>query len=438
MLSQPSRMFRSVTKSQDLKQQMRIIGLALLTLLLSSPSIGRLRNRASVPSFQSATGPRTILFTVTEETCGAGRLPCIFTQNIWTIKSDGSDARQLTMVTKKGNVCSTSGWSPDGSHVVFGCTGDPLGGNASGNILHFWTINADGSDAKPLPDGWYHSWSPDGQKLAYVSSRPLDGGQNEREPISGNVWVMNADGSRAAPLTWLTNNMITTRAVLWSPDGSKLAFLSNRALNGSNRKNTKEGVFNIWLMNADGSKAMPLTRFTVAGINILNVIWAPDGGRLAFLSNCALDGSDARAANIATNIWTVNADGSSIKTLTRFQRVDIGALDWSPNGSRVVFSSNGALDGSDAGNQHFARNIWIMKADGSTEFPLTRSAAWGGDNTNPLWSPDGSLISFASTRPQGGSTRSATNVWVMKADGSGAVALTHFMDRSAVATAWHP
>lgn len=225
-------------------------------------------------------------------------------------------------------------------------------------------MNADGSDLKSLPGIWDPGWSPDNRKLAFISNRSLDGRENQSKSIGGNVWMMNADGSGAVPLTRLTSTMVSARGVIWSPDGSKVAFLSNRALDGSNRKNGTEGIFNIWVVDLGHSKATPLTKFTAVRINVLSVEWSPDGKELAFLSNCANDGSDARSADTSTNIWMTKTDGSGIHTLTNFQHATVGDFNWSPDGSRLVFSSNGVLDGRDLAEWPFARNIWMLNADG--------------------------------------------------------------------------
>lgn len=427
----------SVT-DQEVRLVRKICGLALTVFLLACVTIGWTRNRALVPGPKPAANPETILFTTSQIWCGAGKMPCFTTQNIWTISADGSDARQLTRITRKANVCSAPTWSPNGSTIVFGCTADPSGRGASDNTLHFWTMNAGGSNLKPLPGIWDPVWSPDNRRLAFISNRSLHDRENQSKSTSGNVWMMNADGSGAVPLTRLTSNMVSARGVIWSPDGSKVAFLSNRALDGSNRKNGTEGIFNIWVVHLGHSKAIPLTKFTAVGINVLSVEWSPDGKELAFLSNCAHDGSDVRAADTSTNIWMTKTDGSGIHALTKLQHATIGDFNWSPDGSRLVFSSNGVLDGSDLAERPFTRNIWMLNAEGSGAFPLTRSAEWGYDNTNALWSPDSKTICFTSTRPLGGSKRHVGNIWVMKADGSSPVALTHFTDRGAVATAWHP
>lgn len=415
----------------------KILGLALAVLLAGWLTAGWTSNRALVPGAKNGTSPQTILFTASQTWCGPGKSPCFVTQNIWTIRSDGSNEQQLTRITTRGNVCSAPAWSSDGSTILFGCTADPSGGSASDNILHFWTMNADGSNLKPLPGVWDPAWSPDNRKLAFISNRSLDGRGNQRQSTS-NVWAMNADGSSVAPITRLANNLVGARGVLWSPDGRKVAFLSNRALDGSDRKNGTEGISNIWVVDLNHSKAIPLTRFTAVGINVLNVKWSPDGRRLAFLSNCAHDGSDALSPDFSTNIWMAQADGSGIQPLTRFQHATVGDLDWSPDGSRMLFSWNGLLDGSDVAKRPFAQNIWVMNADGSDLRPLTRATDPADDSTNGLWSPDGAMICFTSGRAVDSSKRHVANVWVMKADGSGPVALTHFTDRTAFPTVWRP
>lgn len=417
---------------------MRSIALAFTILLLGNLRSDENPVEVVAAILQRASTAPQILFTVTEVSCGTGKTPCLFTQNIWTIKADGSGARQLTNFTIKGNVCSAPAWSPDGSTILFGCTANPRDANKSDNVLHYWTMNAEGSDLRPLPGRiWDPAWSPDGQKLAFISSRSLDDSVNQHGPVSGNIWVMNSDGHGAAPITQLTSDIVTARYVLWSPDGSKLAFLSNRALDGSDRRNGKEGIFNLWMVNADGSEARPLTRFTAVGINVLNVKWSPDGKRLAFLSNCAHDGRDALAGDLNTNIWVAKPDGSGVQALTQFHNVSVRDLDWSPDGIRLAFSSTGALDGSDAAKLHFTQNIWVMKADGSSAFPLTRATEFGYDNGYPLWSPDGTMISFTSAHLRSNSNQLTGDIRVIKPDGSSLVPLTHFIDRAAVATAWH-
>jgi Tol biopolymer transport system component len=162
--------------------------------------------------------------------------------------------------------------------------------------------------------------------------------------------------------------------------------------------------------------------------NSTNPEWSPDGTRIAFASDRALDGSDAPHMNWTNNIWVMNADGTGVKPLTRY----ISSLGkshgprWSPDGTKIIFSSTRALDGSDAPNMNSTENIWIMNADGTGITPLTTLT--NADNTNPVWSPDGTKIAFDSPRMPDGSDAAITdghNIWIMNADGTGAKCVTH-------------
>ena len=97
-----------------------------------------------------------------------------------------------------------------------------------------YVVKADGSGLRnltPKPVGAYAApaWSPDGRKLAFVSDR--DG--------NSEVYVMNANGSGQRNLT---RNPAYDADPAWSPDGRKIAFVSNR-----------DGNYGVYVMNADGS-----------------------------------------------------------------------------------------------------------------------------------------------------------------------------------------
>ena len=97
-----------------------------------------------------------------------------------------------------------------------------------------YVVKADGSGLRnltPKPVGAYAApaWSPDGRKIAFVSNR--DG--------NSEVYVMNANGSGQRNLT---GNPAFDADPAWSPDGRQIAFVSNR-----------DGGYAIYVMNADGS-----------------------------------------------------------------------------------------------------------------------------------------------------------------------------------------
>jgi Tol biopolymer transport system component len=196
---------------------------------------------------------------------------------------------------------------------------------------------------------------------------------------------MNADGSNPTPLTRITASGGDSTSPVWSPDGSKIAFESGRALDGSNAADA-HGSSNIWVMNADGSNVTPLTRLS-AGSRSQQPIWSPDGSKVAFPSNRALNGSDG--INAATNIWLMNADGSNATPLTALTTGGANSFHpvWSPDGASIVFHSARALNGTDAINTNGTNNIWVIKADGSGATPLTQLTAQFASSVNAEWHP---------------------------------------------------
>jgi Tol biopolymer transport system component len=247
--------------------------------------------------------------------------------------------------------------------------------------FEIYAMNADGSGQTRLTANAAEdsdpAWSPDGTRIAFTSER--DGNQ---------IYTMNADGSGQ---TRLTNNGGSEPA--WSPDGTRIAFASNR-----------DGNLEIYAMNADGSGQ---TRLTTAAAEDRVPAWSPDGTRIAFMSR--RDGN--------AEIYVMNADGSGQMRLTTNSRDDSGPA-WSEDGQRIAFASR--RDGN--------AQIYVMNADGSGQTRLTANAAMDRD---PAWSPDGTGIAFWSDRDGNG------EIYGMNADGSGQTRLTA-NDADDYLPAWGP
>jgi Tol biopolymer transport system component len=355
----------------------------------------------------------------------------------------------LTRYTTSGPSDFGLAWSPDGKKLAFASSRalDGSGGlNGPGKqVFNIWVMNANGSDAIPLtrltvsPGSGVSNppaWSQDGTKLAFTSDQALDGSDSTNTNDTYNIWIVNADGSAPpVPVTQLVNGASSSPA--WLP-GSKLVFSSTRALDGTD---TAANNSNIWVTNTDGSGASPLTRYSVAGVNADGAIVSPNGASIIFGSSAALDGSNATNTGASLNCWKMNADGSNPIPLTRYSAgsfVDNPAF--SPDGTKIAFRSTAALDGTDAANPNATENLWLINADGSGAEPLT-SLSYAGSGIETFgWSPDNTVITFTSDQALDGTNANSAvdNIWRINVNGTKATPLTRLVNTIASWPAWQP
>jgi len=256
-----------------------------------------------------------------------------------------------------------------------------------------YTISSDGSDLRRLTDSLSFdaepSWSPDGARIAFISDR--DGNRE--------IYTMSSDGS---DVRRLTNDEFRDREPSWSPDGSRIAFVSDR--DGDCQENSSDCNYEIYTMSSDGSDVRRLTENQL--ISDRRPSWSQDGSRIVFASN--RDGD--------FEIYTMDSsDGSNVRQLTNN---GFGVSDWhpsySPDGARIAFISNRDED----------FQIYTMSSDGSDARKLTEREAIRGlysRNWQPAWSPDGARIAFNS-RVHGDPGK----IYTMSSDGSDIRQLTDF------------
>ncbi|MDP9389616.1 MAG: hypothetical protein M3Q48_17300 [Actinomycetota bacterium] len=259
------------------------------------------------------------------------------------------------------------------------------GGRGDPRNPEVFTINPDGSGERvltdhPLRDG-DPSWSPDGTKIAFESSR--DGGSE--------VYVMNADGTGVTRLTF--NGPAEDRGTNWSPDGTQIVFHSARFPVVDPIPGHGHSSLEIFKMNADGSNQ---TRLTENKFQDSLPVWSPDGTKIAFTTNRDSD----------FEIYVMNADGSNPTRLTSSPGEDAHPM-WSPDGSKITFHSRrtGTLD------------IFVMNADGTGVTQVTNTSQT--HEFFPVWSPDGTMLSFT-----GNTLGAGFDVYVMNADGTNITRIT--------------
>jgi len=238
-------------------------------------------------------------------------------------------------------------WSRDGTGIAF-TAGTTAPGRADfSGPTRIWTARADGGGARALTHGNVRdgaaTWSPDGRRLAFVRAGPGS---------RSSLWLVRSDGTGARRLTSGAVDIEPS----WSPDGRTIAFV---------RIDPRLLQAGIWLVRPDGSKRH---RILASERGLTDPVWSPDGTRLLV--------EDGRA------LYSIRANGSGKTTLARLTADARGALEdpmpaWSPDGTRVAFCQlrSRAIGKSD---------IWTVRADGTGLRRLTRSP---GLDTDPSWRP---------------------------------------------------
>ena len=255
-----------------------------------------------------------------------------------------------------------------------------------------YVMAADGKNQRRLTnnraDDWFPSWSPDGRRIAFISERD---GHPDRNPgwFTSEIYVMDADGGN---LQNLTNHPSDDRSPSWSPDGKRIVFESDR-----------DGNPDIYVMDADGGNQQ---RLTENRNNDGDPSWSPDGERIVF--SAQREGHVENKFGITDEIYVMDADGGNQQRLTDNRNNDWDPV-WSPDGKRIAFMADRKGD--------FVKfDIYVMDADGGNQQKLTNHRAW---DASPSWSPDSQRIVFHSKRDGN------YEIYVMDADGGNLQNLTN-------------
>ncbi len=195
-------------------------------------------------------------------------------------------------------------------------------------------------------------------KIAFTSSR--DGNKD--------IYVMGGDGSNQRRVTV---NPARDEDPAWSPDGAKIAFVSNR----------NKGRNEIWVIDADGKNPIRLTD----GFGDSNPDWSPDGTKIVY---------------DAVGITVIDADGKDKRLLKNAKGLH---PTWSPDGERIAFIA-GKNPGDDA-------QIYVMDVDGRNRTQLTHDPV---HKRLPSWSHDGKRIAYVGDHV----------IWVVDSDGENPRQLT--------------
>lgn len=224
----------------------------------------------------------------------------------------------------------------------------------------------------------------DSAKIVFASHR--DG--------NWEIYVADADGANQ---TRVTRRGGHTRFPLWSPDRSRIGFVT--------MVGEPENGWELWTMSAAGTHARRLCTGVIAKSGRA---WSPDGRRIALTASA--DGN--------VDIYVAGDGPGKPARLTNSPAVDRDP-SWSPDGASIAFSSE--RDGN--------REVYVMRADGSGLRRVTNHPAM---DASPVWSPDGSLIAFVSGRD------GTQELYVVTADGTRLEKLTTGAHASRDMPRWSP
>ena len=340
-----------------------------LILLFAANLVGqRLLNLDDLNRIQTVGAPQIspdgkwILYTVgTVDKAGDKR-----DTHIWMVGWDGADRLQLT---NGPDGESSPKWTPDGKSITF-LSSRP--GKAKGTQI--WLLDRRGGEAVQMTELKEnisdYQWSPDSKRLALVLKAKEDSDTDAKpgatpappKPIvldryhfkqdlqgyltgtaRSRIHIYDVAAKKAEPLT--TAETFDEQGPVWSPDGTKIAFVSNRSEDWDRSRNT-----DVWVADAK-PKSEPKRLTNYSGPDGGRLAWSPDGKLIAYTQ-----GSESKLSAYNQNVLAVApVDGGPTRLLT--EKLDRG-----------VSSPEFTVDG---------RGIVFLVADDRSEYPARVSVAGG-------------------------------------------------------------
>lgn len=280
--------------------------------------------------------------------------------------------------------------SPDGKLVAYSVSYADMKDNERRNEI--WMVATSGGTPRKFTSGKNDSspvWSPDGQWLAFLSSRPAATGSTPAGPPRAQLYLISPFGGEADQLT---DSKTGVTAFTWSNDSKRIAYIAQAPLTDVEEKKQKdkddaividEGFrfSRLWTIDIPSRAAKEIVKENLV---LSDPQFSPDGSTISFTSNPTTKADDGSLSDI----YLVKADGSAKPAkLIENEGPDVGAR-WSPDGKWISYSSREASGGL----PKFTR-LYVRPAQGGQ--PKQLASAFDGPIPSATWSKDSSTLYFS-------------------------------------------
>jgi len=270
--------------------------------------------------------------------------------------------------------------SPDGRDVAFVVATQSKKGEHPEQAL--W-LSRDGKPAEPFTAGSACDdeprWSPDGSRLLFLSDRAERG--------TNRIYLIRRDGGEARPLGNLAGDL---RSPEWSPDGTRIAVLRKDQESEAEkaRKESRDDAIvvdadprrtRLWVVDVETGTARQLTYGTR---EVWSFAWSPDGDRFAIITTDEA-GVDARFG--PCDLWLIPATGGLPKHLAHFpSRADYPIFVETPDGEAVAVRANWHREDP-------VDSVWVVPTQGGEPRNLLPNLAGNVEELRPLPGARGSV-----------------------------------------------
>lgn len=321
---------------------------------------------------------------------------------VYLISSDGGEPQRLTYTSTNSrddlgdrmgpnNIVMT--WSRDGKEVVYR---NRIGDGFEGKL---WRIGKDGgmSEALPLPEGGFCSYSPDGKKLAYNRVfREFRSWKYYRGGMADDIWIYDTEAKK---VTNVTNNVAQDIFPMWI--GDEIFFASDRDM-----------TMNLFVYNTKTEQTEKVTNYTDYDVKFPS----SDGNTIVYEHGGYLYRLDPKTRQSEQIHITLNGENVYARTEQKHVANNLTAISLSPNGKRLAVTARGEV-------------FDVPVAKGVTR-NITRTP--GAHERDAEWSYDGKNIAYISDRT------GETEIWLEPAEGGEPVQLTKDNDTYIRQLAWSP